>query len=118
MLVPMMTTSAGRACVARGEVDAGCRRAQVVALLMATAPSCQLYGLLSISGEVIVVNRRVLHTHGFVLVLLTREEHDTLQQKCAWQSSYRRPCPHVVSSVTGLVVCLLLDSGCVQAGFM
>lgn len=30
MLVPMMTTSAGRACVTRGEVDAGCRRAQAL----------------------------------------------------------------------------------------
>lgn len=46
-----------------------------------TAVSCrQLCGLSSFSGEVIVVNRHVLHIYGFVLVFLMREEHYTLHQ--------------------------------------
>lgn len=46
-----------------------------------TAVSCrQLCGLSSFSGEVIVVNRHVLHIYGFVLVFLMREEHYTLHK--------------------------------------
>lgn len=46
-----------------------------------TAVPCrQLCGLSSFSGEVIVVNRHVLHIYGFVLVFLMREEHYMLHQ--------------------------------------